>query len=57
MKKIFLLFLVSCLGLGFQAAAKGYKITVKLVGSTDTSLLLAHYYANKQYIDDTAFQE
>jgi peroxiredoxin len=56
MKKIFLLFLVSCLGLGFQAAAKGYKITVKLVGSTDTSLLLAHYYANKQYIDDTAFR-
>ena len=56
MKKIFILLLVSCLGLGFQASAKGYKITVKLVGSADTSLLLAHYYANKQYIDDTAFR-
>ncbi|MFZ4548387.1 MAG: thioredoxin-like domain-containing protein [Bacteroidales bacterium] len=56
MKKFLFLLLVSCLSLGFQAAAKGYKITVKLVGSTDTSLLLAHYYANKQYIDDTAFR-
>jgi len=38
------------------AAEKGYKITVKLTGSADTSLLLAHYYGNKQYLDDTAFR-
>jgi peroxiredoxin len=56
MKKFLFLFLIACLGLGFQATAKGYKITIKLVGSSDTSLLLAHYFANKQYIDDTAFR-
>ncbi|NVO20878.1 MAG: redoxin domain-containing protein [Bacteroidetes bacterium] len=38
------------------AAPKGYKILVKLKASNDTSLLLAHYYGNKQYLDDTAFR-
>jgi len=56
MKKFLFLLLIACFGFGFQAAAKGYKITIKLIGSTDSSLLLAHYYANKQYIDDTAFR-
>jgi thiol-disulfide isomerase/thioredoxin len=38
------------------AAPKGYKISVKLSGSNDTCLLLAHYYGNKQYLDDTAYR-
>lgn len=37
------------------AAPKGYKITVKLSNSKDTCLYLAHYYGNKQYLDDTAY--
>ena len=37
------------------AAPKGYKISVKLKASGDTCLLLAHYYGDKQYLDDTAF--
>jgi len=38
------------------AADTGYKISVKLSNSNDTALLLAHYYGNKQYLDDTAFR-
>lgn len=38
------------------AAPKGYKITVKLNGATDTCLLMAHYYGGKQYLDDTAYR-
>jgi thiol-disulfide isomerase/thioredoxin len=49
---LFTLFFVT----GLLAAEKGYKITVKLTGSADTSLLLAHYYGSKQYLDDTAFR-
>jgi thiol-disulfide isomerase/thioredoxin len=37
------------------AAPKGYKITVKLIDSKDTTLYLAHYYGSKQYLDDTAY--
>ncbi|MBK7213563.1 MAG: redoxin domain-containing protein [Bacteroidales bacterium] len=37
------------------AATKGYKISVKLTNSKDTCLYLAHYYGNKQYLDDTAY--
>jgi len=37
------------------AAPKGYRITVKLSDSKDTAILLAHYFGNKQYLDDTAF--
>jgi peroxiredoxin len=37
------------------AASKGYKITVKLESCKDSCLFLAHYYGNKQYLDDTAF--
>lgn len=37
------------------AAPKGYRISVKLTESKDTTLYLAHYYGNKQYLDDTAF--
>lgn len=54
-KTITLLFLI-CLSTGLLAAEKGYKITVKLTGSSDTAILLAHYYGNKQYLDDTAFR-
>lgn len=56
MKKTLILLLVLCLSAGLMAAEKGYKITVKLTGSADTSLLLAHYYGTKQYLDDTAFR-
>jgi len=56
MKKTIALLFALCLGAGLLAAEKGYKITVKLTGSADTALLLAHYYGNKQYLDDTAFR-
>ena len=45
-----------CFGSGLLAAEKGYKITLKLTGAADTSVLLAHYYGNKQYLDDTAYR-
>ena len=35
-------------------ASKGYRISVKLTNCKDTVLYLAHYYGDKQYIDDTA---
>jgi hypothetical protein len=38
-----------------SAAPKGYRIQVKLKNSSDTCILLAHYYGNKQYLDDTAY--
>jgi len=41
---------------GVNAAEKGYKISIKLTGSADTSLLLAHYFGSKQYLDDTAYR-
>lgn len=34
-------------------AVKGYKITTKIVGLKDTTVLLAYYYGGKQYIKDT----
>jgi len=40
---------------GVYSAPKGYKITVKLNNSSDTALLMAHYYGNKQFLDDTAY--
>lgn len=42
--------------ISLYAAPKGYRITVKLTGDTDTAILLAHYYGNKQYLDDTAYR-
>ena len=56
MKKTIAFLFALCIVTGLLAAEKGYKITVKLTGSADTSLLLAHYYGNKQYLDDTAFR-
>jgi thiol-disulfide isomerase/thioredoxin len=56
MKRIIAFIIALCLGAGLLAAEKGYKITVKLTGSTDTSLLLAHYFGSKQYLDDTAYR-
>jgi thiol-disulfide isomerase/thioredoxin len=38
-----------------HAEPKGYKITVRLHNSSDTALLMAHYFGDKQYLDDTAF--
>lgn len=56
MKNFFTLLLILCVSSQLNAAEKGYKITIKLTGSTDTSLLLAHYFGTKQYLDDTAFR-
>ncbi len=56
MKNIIAFLFALCFSAGLLAAEKGYKITVKLTGSADTSLLLAHYYGNKQYLDDTAYR-
>jgi len=56
MKKIVALLFAFGISAGLLAAEKSYKITVKLTGSADTSLLLAHYYGNKQYLDDTAYR-
>jgi thiol-disulfide isomerase/thioredoxin len=46
-----LLFFVSFSTFG---TPKGYRISVHLKNSTDTVIYLAHYYGDKQYIDDTA---
>ena len=56
MKEILALLFALFFSTGVLAAEKGYKITVKLTGSADTSLLLAHYYGSKQYLDDTAYR-
>lgn len=56
MKNTIALFFALCLSTGLLAAEKGYKITVKLTNAADTSLLLAHYYGSKQYLDDTAYR-
>lgn len=50
----FILLLVCSASLA--ATESSYKITVRLSNSTDTALLLAHYFGTKQYIDDTAFR-
>ncbi len=55
MKKTIALLFALYITIGLLAAEKGYRITVKLTESTDTALLLAHYYGNKQYLDDTAY--
>lgn len=56
MKTTLALFFTICFCSMLMAAEKGYKITVKLTGSADTALLLAHYYGSKQYLDDTAYR-
>lgn len=56
MKKTVALLFALFFSVVLLAAEKGYKITVKLTGSADTSLLLAHYYGTKQYLDDTAYR-
>ena len=53
---LLLLLVVLVVKSALAAAPKGYKITVKLQSSKDTCLLLAHYYGNKQYLDDTAYR-
>jgi len=35
-------------------ASDGYRISVQLSNSNDTIIYLAHYYGDKQYVDDTA---
>jgi predicted aspartyl protease/peroxiredoxin len=52
-----ILFFLLLTTISIYAAPKGYRITVKLKGNnSDTALLMAHYYGNKQYLDDTAFR-
>jgi peroxiredoxin len=48
---IVLLLLVSNMLFG---APKGYRFIVHIKGSVDSVIYLAHYYGNKQYLDDTA---
>ncbi len=55
MKRTFFLLFALIFSTGLLAAEKGYKVTVKLKGSSDTTLLMAHYFGNKQYLDDTAY--
>jgi len=54
--RIIVLLFVMIFSTGLYAAEKGYKISIKLTGSTDTTLLLAHYFGSKQYLDDTAYR-
>ncbi len=54
--RIIVLLCVLMFSTGLNAAEKGYKISIKLTGSTDTTLLLAHYFGSKQYLDDTAYR-
>jgi len=56
MKKVIVLLFLLGFSTAIIAAEKGYKVTVKLTGSADTALLLAHYYGTKQYLDDTAYR-
>jgi len=56
MKKVIVLLFLLGFSTAVMAAEKGYKVTVKLTGSADTALLLAHYYGTKQYLDDTAYR-
>ncbi len=56
MKRTVALLFALCFSAGLLAAEKGYKITIKLTNAADTSLLLAHYYGTKQYLDDTAYR-
>jgi thiol-disulfide isomerase/thioredoxin len=37
-----------------SGASKGYRFIVALKGNADSVIYLAHYYGNKQYLDDTA---
>ena len=53
---ILILLLVLAMVKTVVASPKGYHILVRLQASNDTSILLAHYYGNKQYLDDTAFR-
>jgi thiol-disulfide isomerase/thioredoxin len=46
---LFLLISTSLFG-----APKGYRFIVSLKGNVDSVIYLAHYYGNKQYLDDTA---
>ena len=36
------------------ASGKVFKLRVKIQGSSDSVMYLAHYYGDKQYVDDTA---
>ncbi len=56
MYKHFLITLVFLLPLCFSTfgSSKGYHISIHLANSTDSVLYLAHYYGDKQYIDDTS---
>jgi thiol-disulfide isomerase/thioredoxin len=56
MKKNILIILLFICSTGIFANENSYKITIRLSGSSDTALILAHYLGTKQYIDDTAYR-
>lgn len=39
-----------------SASASVFELKVKIKNAPDTALLLAHYYGEKQYVDDTAYR-
>jgi len=41
---------------GYAETPKTYKIAVRLNNNSDSLLLLAHYYSDKQFLDDTAYR-
>ncbi|MDO9512061.1 MAG: thioredoxin-like domain-containing protein [Bacteroidales bacterium] len=51
-KLIFSTFIILCL-ISEVSSAPVFKLRVKINGAKDTFLMLAHYYGEKQYIDDT----
>lgn len=53
MKNIIFLILFSCISLSGIHAQSGFKLRVKIKGAEDKFMILAHYYGEKQYIDDT----
>ena len=58
MIKPFIINLVVLLFLSISAfgATGGYRVSVQITSSLDTVLYLAHYYGDKQYVDDTAYR-
>lgn len=55
MKKILTILALACLAVTAAAAKPGYKITLQIDGSRDSSVLICYYYAQNKYILDTAF--
>lgn len=48
------LLVVSLHSIGYGSGSESLKLQVKIDGISDSVLYLAHYYGDKQYVDDTA---